>query len=97
MVGLRHVTKTFDSPVKITLSSAALASADGDGVMYRVEHHTRVGCEVLGHTDEVWAPQTELAKWAALMLPRHAQGESVLIEVATGRAVDRRALWPEAD
>ena len=65
--------------------------------MYRVEHHTRAGCEVLGHTDDVWAPRTELAKWAAALLPRHERGELVLIEVATERVVDRRALWPEAD
>ncbi len=63
--------------------------------MCRVELHTRAGREVLGHTDDAWAPQTELATWAALLLPRHARGELVLIEVATGRAVDRRALWPE--
>ena len=59
---------------------------------FRVEHHARAGCEVLGHTDDAWAPRTELAKWAALMLPRHARGELVLIGVATGRVVDRRAL-----
>ena len=66
-------------------------------MMYRIEHHTRTGREVLGHTDDVWAPRTELAKWAALMLPRHARGELVLVEVATGRVVDRRDLWPKAD
>ena len=65
--------------------------------MDRVEHRTRAGREVLGHTDNAWAPQTELAKWAAVMLPRHARGELVLIEVATGRVVDRRDLWPEAN
>ena len=65
--------------------------------MYSVEHHTRAGREVLGYTDDAWAPQTERAKWAAVMLPRHERGELVLVEVATGRVADRRALWPEAD
>ena len=66
-------------------------------MMYRVEHHTRAGCAVLGYTDDAWAPRTALAQWAALMLPRHERGELALIEVATGRVVDRRALWPEPD
>ena len=66
-------------------------------MMYRIEHHTRAGREVLGHTDDTWAPRTELAKWAAILLPRHARGELVLVEVATGRVVDRRGLWPKAD
>ena len=64
-------------------------------MMYRIEHHTRAGREVLGHTDNAWAPQTELAKWAAVMLPRHARGELVLVDVTTGAVADRRALWPE--
>jgi hypothetical protein len=61
---------------------------------YRVEHHANGTVAVLGVTDD-WA-LTALAPYAVELLAQHETGQLVLIEQATGRAVDRRRLWPEA-
>ena len=60
---------------------------------YRVEHHANGTVEVFGFTDD-WA-MTALAPYAIDLLAQHQTGQLVLVEQATGRVVDRRALGPE--
>ena len=65
-----------------------------DQPRYRIEHHTRGTCVVLGETDD-WA-MTAVAPYAIDLLAWREMGQLVLVEQASGRVVDRRSLWPGA-
>lgn len=65
--------------------------------IYRIEHHTDDGIEIIGHTDSPAAGQADLSARAMRLIADGAMGELLLVDEASGEPVARRSLAHDAD
>ena len=81
-------------------SSQPAVGADGieqSSAVYRIEHRRGDAAAVLGYTDDSLAQHNLLVPLALQLVDTGATGALVLIEVASGDVLARRALYPDGD